>query len=327
MTLRLYMVTGLLLFGMETSSAESHPSSHPSWWRYASPDATALVGIQWEHLRTSPFADAISGELSGDDGLGFPDLDCLKQARQIVISSPALLAMAAGDFPAATFREQAARKGLKRALYREIEIWVTPGKDTLSVARMSDQLLLLGLLKNLQEAIDRSLLEEAKRGSSPLLARAARYSHDDLWVVAARLPDPLAGLFIPIDPEADGFEGGVSLEGGLKLKALFTTSSEEAADQLVETLKGMLVSMPLATRGIEIGIDQNHVTLSMAVTEQQLAAGLKTSPPAIAKAEHVAAKAEPKPESKPEPVAAKPAAPQIIRIYGLDEGTREIVMR
>jgi hypothetical protein len=82
----------------------------------------------------------------------------------------------------------------------------------------------------------------------------------------------------------------------------------------------MLVTMPLATRGIEIAIDQNHVTLSMAVSEQQLAAGLKT-------AATVVAKAAPKPEPKPEPVAAKPAAPQVIRIYGLDEGPREIVMR
>ena len=278
------------------------------------------MGIQWEHLRTSPFADAISGELSGDDGLGFPDLDCLKQARQIVISSPALLAMAAGDFPAATFREQAARKGLKRALYRDVEIWVTPGKETLSVARMSDQLVLLGLLKDLQEAIDRNLLEEAKRGTSPLLARAAHYSQDDLWVVATGLPDELADRFIPIDVEAQGFEGGVSVQGGLKLKAAFTTSSEDSADQLVETLKGMLVSMPVATRGIQIGIDQNNVTLSMAVTEQQLAAGLKAAEPVVAKA-------APKPAPKAEAVAAKPAAPQVIRIYGLDEGPREIVMR
>jgi hypothetical protein len=155
MTLRLYMVTCVLIFCMGTSSAESHPA----WWRYASPEATALVGIQWERLRSSPFAGAISGELSGDDGLGFPDLDCLKQARQIVISSPALLAMAAGNYPATTFREQAALKGLKRTLYREVEIWVTPGKETLSIALMNDQLVLLGRVKNLQDAIDRSLLD------------------------------------------------------------------------------------------------------------------------------------------------------------------------
>jgi hypothetical protein len=190
---------------------------------------------------------------------------------------------------------------------------------------MSDQLVLLGFLRNLQDAIDRSLLEDTSRVSSPLLARAAHYSQDDLWVVATGLPDALADRFIPIDAEAQGFEGGVSVQGGLKLKAAFTTSSDQAADRLVDTLKGVMVSMPLVTRGIEIRIDQNNVTLSMAVTEQQLAAGLKTSTPAVAKI-------EPKTESKPEPViavpvVAKPAAPQVIHIYGLDDGPREIVVR
>jgi hypothetical protein len=311
------MVTFVLLAGMGTGVAESHPA----WWRYASPEATALVGIQWEHLGTSPFAAAISGELSGDDGLGFPDLDCLKHARQIVISSPVLLAMAAGDFPAATVREQAVRKGLKRTLYHEVEIWVTPGKETLSVALMNEQLLLLGKVKNLQDTIDRNLLEQTS-GFSPLLARAAHYAQEDLWVVATRLPDDLAERFIPIDAETEGFEGGVSLAGGLKLKALFTTSSEETADHLVDTLKGMLVALPMATQGIELRIDQNNVSLSMAVTEAQLAAGLKTTAPPVV------AKAAPKPEPMAAaPVVAKPATPQVIRIYGLDEGPREIVMR
>ena len=238
--------------------------------------ATALVGIQWEHLRTSPFADAVSGELSGDDGLGFPDLDCLKQARQIVISSPELLAMAAGDFPEPELREQATRKGLKRAVYHDVEIWVTPGKETLSIARMSDQLVLLGLLKNLQDAIDRSLLEEENHEFSPLLARAAHYAQDDLWVVATGLPDALADRFIPIDAEAQGFEGGVSVQGGLSLKAAFTTSSEDSANTVGGDAEGDAGFAAAWRRGgSKLRIDQNTVTLSMAVTEQQFAAGLK----------------------------------------------------
>lgn len=315
MTSRLYVVTCVLLFGIGRVSAESHPA----WWLYASPEATALVGIQWEHLRTSPFAGAISGELSGDGGLGFPDLDCLKDARQILVSSPALVAVAAGDFSEVTLREQAARKGLKRALYREVEIWVTPGKDTLSIARMSDQLVLLGLLKNLQDAIDRSLLEDAKREYSPLLARAARYAQDDLFVVAAHLPDPLAARFVPIDAEAEEFEGGVSLSGGVRLGAVLSASSEQAATQLAGTLKEMVASLPPVAQGIQVDVDpinSQNVTLSMAMTEEQLLAGLRTSAPVVAKA-----------EPKPEPVASKPAGPQIIRIYGLDGGTLEIVMR
>lgn len=316
MTLRPHLVICVLLCGLGRVSAESHPA----WWLYASPEATALVGIQWQHLRTSPFAGAIAGELSGDGGLGFPDLDCIKQARQILISSPALLAMAAGDFSTATFRGQAAKRGLTRSLYHEVEIWVTPGKETLSIARMSDQLVLLGSLRTLQDAIDRSSLEEANRRYSPLLARAARYARDDLFVVAAGLPDPLAGLFVPIDAKAEEFEGTVSVQGGLSLGAVLNASSEKAATQLAETLKKMVLTLPPVARGIEVGIDQKSVTLSLALSEQQLDAGLKASTPVVAKA-------APQPAPRPEAAAPKPAGPQIIRIYGLDEGTREIVVR
>jgi hypothetical protein len=307
------MVTGALLFGIVRGSAESHPA----WWRYASPDATALVGIQWEHLRSSPFADAIAGELNGDGSLGFPDLDCLKEARQMLISSsPAVLAVVSGNFPAATVREQAIRKGLKRAVYREVEVWVTPGRDTLSVARLSDELILLGRVKNLQDAIDRSLLEDVHRLYTPLLARAARYSQDDLWVVADRLPDPLADRFVPIDAEAEGFEGSVSLQGGLRLGAVLHASSEEAATQLAESLKQMVLSLPPVARGIEVGLDQNNVTLAVAVSGEQLVAGLRGSgtPPLAAVA------------PVPRPEAVKPAGPQVIRIFGLDDGPREIVL-
>jgi hypothetical protein len=311
-----------LLFGILVTTATLSAESHPAWWRYASPEATALVGIQWDHLRSSPFAGAIESELSGDGGLGFPDLDCLKEARQILISSPALLAMAAGDFPAATIREQAVQKGLKRAVYRDIVIWVTPGKDTLSIARMSDQLVLLGHVNDLRNAIDQSLLEEADRQYSPLLARGARYAQDDLWVVAARLPDPLAGRFVPIDAEAEGFEGGVSLQGGLSMGAVLSASSKEAATELAETLTQMVLSLPPVARGVQVNIDQNNaqnVTLALSVSEEQLQADLRTTT--------VAAAPKPAQPAKPEAVPGKPAGPQVIRIFGLDGGPREIVMR
>ena len=310
MQLRLIFSAGLLLFGVERVSAESHPA----WWRYASPEATALVGIQWEHMRASLFAEAVAGELTGEGGLGFPDIECLKESRQILISSPALLAIASGNFPAPTVRDQAMRKGWKRALYKEFEIWVTPGKETLSLARMTDQLMLVGRVKTLQDAIDRSLLEGTEQAYSPLLARAARYAQDDLWVVANGLPDALAEHFVPIDAQADGFEGGVTLQGGVRVGAVFSLGSEEAAAQLAKALKQSISMLPQMARGIQVNVvqdnAQNNVTLGMAISEEQLVAGLRKTTVA----------------AKPEVVAPKPAGPQVIRIFGLDEGPREIVL-
>src|SRR5258706_4693046 len=75
--------------------------SHPSWWNYVPPYATALVGIQWEQVRNSIFAGAIGVELSSGGSLGFPDPPCLKDARQILISYPEVLAIPTRSFPAA----------------------------------------------------------------------------------------------------------------------------------------------------------------------------------------------------------------------------------
>src|ERR1700751_4722642 len=105
------------------TAALAAAESHPSWWNFASPEATALVGVQWENLRQSVFGEAVGMELSSSGSLGFPDLPCLQESRQILISSPALLAMATGLFPPGTLREQAANKGLKHASYSGFDMW------------------------------------------------------------------------------------------------------------------------------------------------------------------------------------------------------------
>jgi hypothetical protein len=66
-------------------------------------------------------------------------------------------------------------------------------------------------------------------------------------------------------------------------------------------------------QGIQVNVEQSSVTLDLAISEKQLAAGLRKT---IIAAE---------PVSKPE--VPKPTGPQVIHIFGLDEGPREIVIR
>jgi hypothetical protein len=177
--------------------------SHPSWWTYASPDATALVGVDWQSVRTSAFADPIEAELWGD--LGFPDLACLHHARQILISSPDFLALASGNFALAALRDQAARKNLKAMTYRGIEMWFASEKGVLSIARLNDQLVMIGDPQTLQLAIDRNI-KDAK-DYSPLLGRAARVAPKYRLVVSCRQPDDVARKFVPLEKEAPSLEG------------------------------------------------------------------------------------------------------------------------
>ena len=285
--------------------------SHPSWWNFASLDATALVGIQWENLRQSPFGDVVGGELFSSGGLDFPDLACLKDARQILISSPELLAMASGVFAPEAVRQQAAARQWKTTRYRGIDLWISPGKTTLSMAQVSSQLLLIGMRKTLEDAIDRDQSETGRR-YSPLLARAARFAQQDLWVVSDRLPDTLASLFIPLEVEARSFEGSVSIREGLRLEAALDAGSEQAAAEIAESVRQSIPNLPAVARGLKVAIAADRVILNLAVDREQFAAGLRQ--PAVA--------APPAPPPEP----PKPAGPQIIRIFGLDDGPREIVL-
>jgi hypothetical protein len=328
--LSLIALTGVLALG----------ESHPSWWGLAAPDSTALVGIRWENLRQSPFADPIAAELSG---LGFPDLAILREARQILISSPPL-GIFTGVFQAAALRSQAAAKGMKSANYRGYELWISPGNSTLSVAALSEQLLLIGSRKTLEAALDRSLLETG-RMYSPLLGHAARFSQTmDLWVVAAQLPDPLASLFVPFEVRARSFEGGVAMRNGLQLDATLEAESDRGANEAAVALRQSIPGLPEIARGLEVTVEGRVVKLGLDLDQAQLAANLRTAEhqeaPGHQEAPQVPARQEvpAPPESQPAnpaPLIApppapeeppKPAVPQVIRIYGLDEGVREIVI-
>ncbi|HEX5430576.1 MAG TPA: hypothetical protein VFW83_01315 [Bryobacteraceae bacterium] len=289
----------------------ANAESVPAWWNYASPQAAALAGIQWEHLRASPFAGAISAELFDSAGLGIPDLDCLKGAREILLSSPPFLAAETGEFPAEAVAEQAARQGFRRAVYKGVALWIPSKKSALAIAQIGDNLVLIGSRKTLEPAIERSL-DPAGVQYSPLLAKAARYAHTaDLWVVSDRLPDPLANVFVPIEADAQNFEGAVSAENGLKLDASMEAASENAAARIAEELRREKSSLPAIAQGLAIAADGTTISLHLSVPAEQLTAGLRESAPA--------------PETHPAP-PAKPAPPerQVIRILGLDSGPEEI---
>lgn len=304
--MRLFAFLALTGFLALTASAESHPS----WWTYASPEATALVGIRWDALRSSPFGDAVEAELSSSGPLAFPDLDCLKRAREVVISSPELLAAEAGSFPAATIKDQAARAGLHRAVYHGVALWVPDSPKALGVAQISEQLILVGARKTLESAIDRSSTPTGRSYSS-LLPRAARFSQTaDLWVVAIRLPDPLANLFVPLDVPGIDFAGQVSVRDGLKVEASFDAPSINAASQIAAQVKDQAQSLPVFAQGLEATSDRRTVNIQMEAAAEEIAAamrpaGMLKSTPAVAPAPTAPAPLK----SAPAVIASAPVPP------------------
>jgi len=304
---------GVLWIGLGISLAAplAMAESFPRAWNYIAPDSTAIGGIEWQQLRESFLADALGVELSASGRLGFPDLACLQNAREILLAGPDLLGVASGSFPAATVAAQATALGMRPVDYDGVRLWIAPGTRGRSLAQVSDTILLVGFRDTLESAIDRSLLT-TERQSSPLLARGAHLAATyDLWITATALPDPLVSVFIPVAFESGDFDGGVTVRRGLLLDARYDMATPADAQLSGDYFREAIPSFHALLHGMNVIEDGNSVRLKLQIAPQELAQHLRAPEP------------EPEP-SKPVAVAPKePAKPQSVRIVGLDDGPRE----
>ncbi|MEO8053062.1 MAG: hypothetical protein ABI833_21860 [Acidobacteriota bacterium] len=301
---------GTLWIGLAASVATGE--SYPQSWNYIAPDASAIVGVEWQQLRGSFLAEALGADLSGAGRLGFPDLACLRDAREILLAGPDLLGVISGPFPAATVAVQAASLGMRAWDYDGVRMWIASGTHQRSVAQVNDTLLLIGFRDALEAAIDRSLLT-AERQSSPLLARAAHLAATfDLWITATSLPDPLVTVFIPLAIESADFDGGVKVRHGLTLDARYYMATPSDAELSADYFREAVPGFHPLLRGMYVIEDGNSVRLKLQVPPEELAAQLR--PPEPAKPAPVETKALPE---------TVPAMPRSVRILGLDDGPRE----
>jgi hypothetical protein len=351
-TVLLRVICGLLTAGVASAQ------SHPGWWTFAPPDSRSLVGIQWQKLRDSPFGDALRAELWSTGSVGFPDLPCLLNTKDFLIASPPLLAAASGGCAPVELRAEALGKGLRSVRYRGFDLWIG---SALNVAQFNDRVVLVGARKSLEAAIDRSLADT--HTYSPLLMAGARLARTrDLWVVATELPDPLASIFVPLDfrngKPVGNFEGGVSFHEGLDAGAIFDAGSESGAAEVAATIRKSIPQFAAVAKGLQIAASGRSVTLALQVAGGDLRASLRQADAGAAQAQAVPSQPTPAPPpagpkfptivtpmaavtvatvapSAPKDKAAPATAvslaptkpePQIIRIYGLAEGTREIIL-
>lgn len=296
-------VVFVLLLAASVVMGQSFPRS----WTYVAPNATALVGIEWQHLQESFLADAVTSELSSGGRLGFPDLPCLWDSREILLEGPDLLAVATGLYPPATVAAQATSLAMQPIDYDGVRLWIARGKDRRSLAQVNDTLLLIGYKETLEAAIDRSLLTTGRQ-MSPLLARGARLATNfDMWISATALPDPLVSVFIPVEFETADFDGGLTARNGLMLEAHYSMGTPEGASQSADYFRQAIPDFHPLLRGMNVIEDGDLVRLKLQVSPQELADQLR--PPEPAKSATL--------EAPP------PAKPRTIHIVGLDDGPRE----
>ncbi len=306
--------------------------AEPSLWRYVHPNSKALVGIQWSQVEQSDLGRWIQSRWIPD--LGMPGIEFLKGVEQVLISSPGvqpespdedprLLIAIQGNFDLARLRQVLVEQGAKPQTFAGIPIFRQRGKAITepAFALLSSRTILIGDIQTLFSSIERLKVARSEDDLQPLVGRAqdlaARY---DCWALMSDtgamhnfLFTSLAGK--TLSPESQGFQAGISVRNGLAIDVVMAVRNERAARVLqgnlnrlirnAETDKGGSPEFASLIRKLRITADRSSVLLTLRMTALEASQSFAS-----------------KPRSQ---VLAKTDAPKlVIRIEGLDEGSREL---
>jgi hypothetical protein len=307
------------------------PAPAPSPWQYIHPDAAVIGGVEWHKASESPFLRDLKRELGpslkfttkGDAGMSdaleaiyfsaadVPDGTDMKDTRGV-----ALVRMRTTLEPLI----RAAMKGkARRQNYNGIYVLIPERDNEWRVAILDDRHALMGDWPSLRAVLNRKSQPE----DTPLLIRARQLAATtDLWVV---VNDP--GKSVQKNPmlaEVRGVDAALSLGARAELVVQLATDAPEKAAALATALHMMSSTLPSRPKSLNI----SSVDSLVRITASSTASEVTTAFSAFGDRFKTAAGTAP---GQPRPVAMRQPEPppekQIIRIYGLEEGVREIPLK
>jgi len=326
--------------------------TNPALLRFVHPDAKALISIDWKRLRQSHLGTMIRQKWV--DGSGIPGTELLNDIDRVVISSPGkndadaspedapLLIVVGGRFDLAKVREILLAQGAKPQKFNNVEVFRPQGKTSKEMAfvLLDAQTILIGDPRSIFGCLERSAFPTPAPGPNSLLARAAQIDTNyDVWALMTT-PNVLASDRLmamltssEVGSEAHGFQIGLSLRDGFTIDTTMTLQSEGAAKRMASELSKMLKltikdklgepTMLDMEKKLKVGSEGAVVKIAMHMTQQELDKNAQIF--AVSQKKPAAPVAVVHPQVVPPPPI--PAEKKVIRIEGLDEGTREIPYR
>jgi len=336
---------GILLFASHTAVAQTDSAL----WRFVNPKAKAVVGINWGRIQQTRAGELMRDRLGGSP-LPLPGVDFLNDIERVIISSagnpdpedqqePPILLAVRGRFHLSELRKTLSDRGAKRQTYGEFQIFRPQdkgGKD-LAIALIDARTLLVGDAGSVFAALEHNGYPGTD--NSPAIARASALDAGyDFWAVltspraiaSQRLMELFTGEELVDD--AQGFEAGISFRDGMNMTLTIATPSEDAAKKLSSTIAKVVnlsardkpTNPALADleRKLRVGSEKSDVILTLRMTRDELSRTAdkfdqyRRDKDRQLAAAQLAAKA-----------AAPPAPPpqkMVIKIDGLENGTREI---
>jgi hypothetical protein len=357
---RIVSVCLLAILSITPALAASPSVSMPSFWRYAHPEAKALIGIEWNQIINSPIGQKLRQQIEAKAPGELGGAELIDRVGRIFITSPgsapgdttghapAVMAIQ-GDFDLTQIRELAAGSASGTDSYASIEIVHFQQSESTpsALALVSPQLLLLGDETSIRAAIDHYLAGDPDQASDPLFLHASELAAaNDIWMVTHTSPSDFSqqGLeqaqFLN---DVETIEAGLSLQSGLGLEVNLRTSNSQSAMEIASGLQ-MMLGMLLAAQSnntggpnladkLDVAADDTTVRLALHLDDSEVEQAFSQMASSMASAGDGSGITFSRGESdnaggwagsQDSSVSGADTPPGTVTIWGLDDGPREV---
>ena len=328
----------------------------PALLRFAHPDTKALISIDWKRVRQSHLGTMIREKwVDGNPAGAIPGIEFLNDIDRFVISSPGriqtddadaeapMLIALGGHFDLAKVRSVLSAHGVKPQMFNDVQVYRPQGKTGKEMAfvLLDPQTILIGDPHSIFSSLERNAFPAPAPDPNSLLARASQLDTNyDVWALVNtpgalanhRLMDMFTGG--ELGSEARSFEIGFSLRNGFTADTTVLFQSEAGAKRMASELSKMLKlaikdkmgepAMLDMEKKLKVASEGAQVKIAIHLTQQELDKNSQIFA-ATHKQQAAASLADVRPLVIP-PAPPPPSQPvkQVIKIEGLDEGTRVI---
>ncbi len=255
-------------------------------------------------------------------------------------TNPSFLLAVSGTFP-----DEHLRPLLKgpHPSYKGINVYRGAGANPMAVAVLDEHLVLLGDEKSIYRAIDRKT-SGVKLQGGPIFARAKELSAaNDVWIVVRDVAGDIkkaSGPGAAFASEIEGLDFGLAARDAFNLNIALTTKTEAAAQMFAQLISSQLQSAITtkmddqqaaeALKRITISANGNTMQVQIAMSKEELLDNIRRMQEqrangGVRPAGHRPALGVTTTASAAVPaVPPAPPKPRVIKIYGLDDGEKEI---
>jgi hypothetical protein len=259
-------------------------------WNYVQQETTSITAMEWRKVLDSPYREMIRKEIPETTLQLLGGINFIEGIDRVVVAGvgKSALLILNGKFNLSGLKDMAASDGGTVKVYKNATLLLSPDTEAdTQIALVNEGIVLIGNLDSLMAAIDRA--------SGP--KRAARSAGYDLWLFA-KSPSP----------EIATVEFGVAIKDGIQLDASINAISNDYAQRLVENAHLHELGAVQSGTFVRIGAKLDKERFERRAGQWRVSLEQLRAPEPVQKAEE------------------QPKGPQKIRIFGLDEGTREILL-